>query len=92
LEKEGNPSLTAMPLPRTPQLQKKTAPTPIQSGHKTKKKRKADEREEADELARERRKQRNVSPDLSRWRISSKDNSIEKKNITSLVQSFTIPP
>jgi hypothetical protein len=26
------------------------------------------------------------------WRISSKDNSTEKKNITSLVQSFTIAP
>jgi hypothetical protein len=65
LEQEGNPSLAAMPLPRTPQLQKKTAPTSIQSGHKTKKQRKADEAAEADELARERRRQGNVSPDLS---------------------------
>jgi hypothetical protein len=65
LEQEGNPSLAAMPLPRTPQPQKKTAPTPIQSGHRTKKQRKADEAEEADELAKERRKQGNVSPDLS---------------------------
>jgi hypothetical protein len=37
LEQEGNPSLAAMPLPRTPQTQKKTAPMPIQSGHITKK-------------------------------------------------------
>jgi hypothetical protein len=66
LEQEGNPSLTAMPLPHTPQPQKQTAPTPIQSGHKTKKQRKADEREEADELARERRRQGKVSPDLSK--------------------------
>jgi hypothetical protein len=65
LEQEGNPSLTDMPLPPSPQLQKQTAPTPIQSGHKTKKQRKADEREEADELAGERRRQGNVSPDLS---------------------------
>jgi hypothetical protein len=50
---------------RTLQLQKKTAQTPIQSGHKTKKQRKADEAEEADKLARERRGQGNVSPDLS---------------------------
>jgi hypothetical protein len=50
---------------RTLQLQKKTAQTPIQSGHKTKKQRKADEAEEADKLARERRRQGNVSPDLS---------------------------
>jgi hypothetical protein len=65
LKQEGNPSLAAMPLPHTPQLQKKTAPTPIQSGHKTKKQRKADEAAEANELARERR-QGNVSPDLSK--------------------------
>jgi hypothetical protein len=65
LEQEGNPSLAAMPLLRTPQLQKKAVPTPIQSGHRTKKQRKADEAEEADELAKERRKQGNVSPDLS---------------------------
>jgi hypothetical protein len=36
LEQEGNPSLAAIPLPRTPQPQRKTAPTPIQSGHRTK--------------------------------------------------------
>jgi hypothetical protein len=66
LEQERNPSLAAMPLPRTPQPQKKTAPTPSQSGHRTKKQRKADEAEEADELAKERRKQGNISPDLSK--------------------------
>jgi hypothetical protein len=55
-----------MSLPRTPQPQRKTAPTPIQRGHRTKKQRKADEAEEADELAKERRKQGNVSPDLSK--------------------------
>jgi hypothetical protein len=65
LEEERNPSLAAMPLPRTPQPLKKPAPTPSQSGHRTKKQRKADEAEEADELAKERRKQGNVSADLS---------------------------
>jgi hypothetical protein len=66
LEQERNKSLAAMPLPRTPQAQKKTAPTPSQSGQRTKKQRKVDEAEEADELAKERRKQGNVSPDLSK--------------------------
>jgi hypothetical protein len=65
LEQERNPSLAAM-TSRTPQPQKKTSQTPIQSGHRTKKQRKADEAEDADKLARERRKQGNVSPDPSK--------------------------
>jgi hypothetical protein len=66
LEQGRNPSLAAMPRPHTPQPQKKPAPTPTHSGHRTKKQRKADEAEEADELAKERRKQGNVLPDLSK--------------------------